>query len=74
MIESGTTGFLREVGDIDGLAADGVALLRDDEAWAAASRAARERAVSRFAADAIVGRYLAIYERVLAEPAAGAGG
>ena len=51
-----------------------VALLRDDAAWAAASRAARERAVSRFAADAIVGRYLAIYERVLAEPAAGAGG
>lgn len=74
VIESGTTGFLRQVGDIDGLAADGVALLKDDEAWGLASRAARERAVSRFAADAIVGRYLAIYERVLAAPTAGAGG
>ena len=42
VVESGTTGFLREVGDIDGLAADGIALLKDDEAWAAASRAARD--------------------------------
>jgi glycosyltransferase involved in cell wall biosynthesis len=74
VIENGKTGFLREVGDIDGLAADGVALLKDGEAWAMASSAARERAVSHFAADAIVGRYLAIYERVLAEPAAGAVG
>ena len=74
VIESGTTGFLREVGDLNGLAADGVALLKDDGAWSEASHAARARAVSRFAADAIVGRYLAIYERVLAEPVADAAG
>ena len=32
-----------------------------------ASRRARERAIERFGADAVVGRYLALYERVLAE-------
>jgi glycosyltransferase involved in cell wall biosynthesis len=74
VIESGKTGFLREVGDVDGLAADGIGLLRDDGAWGGMSRAARSRAVAHFDADAIVGRYLAIYESVLAgaeAPAAG---
>jgi len=66
VIESGKTGFLREVGDVDGLAADGIGLLRDDGAWGGMSRAARSRAVEHFDADAIVGRYLAIYEGVLA--------
>jgi len=65
VVESGRTGFLRPVGDVDALAADGVALLTDEAAWHAASRAARERSVSHFDADAIVGRYLALYERVL---------
>ena len=69
VVESGRTGFLREVGDVDGLARDGVALLRDEAAWADASRASRARAVSLFDAEAIVGRYLALYERVLADAA-----
>ena len=75
VIESGKTGFLREVGDLDGLASDGLRLLRDDGAWGETSRAARVRAVTLFDADAIVGRYLEIYERVLAgaeAPVAGA--
>ncbi len=67
VVEDGVTGFLREVGDLDGLAAAGVGLLKDDGAWAAASRAARARAVSHFDAEAIVGRYLALYERVLSD-------
>ena len=66
VVEPGRTGFLREVGDVDGLARDGVGLLKDDVAWGETSRAARARAVGHFRADAIVGRYLAIYERVLA--------
>jgi glycosyltransferase involved in cell wall biosynthesis len=67
VVENGATGILREVGDVDGLAAAGVALLRDEKAWAETSRAARARAIALFDADAIVGRYLALYERVLAE-------
>jgi glycosyltransferase involved in cell wall biosynthesis len=65
VVENGRTGFLREVGDVDGLAADGIALLKDGSAWSEASRAARARAVTHFDADAIVGRYVDIYERVL---------
>lgn len=67
VVEDGETGVLRGVGDVDGLAAAGVALLRDEKAWAETSRAARARAIALFGADAIVGRYLALYERVLAE-------
>lgn len=67
VVESGATGFLRPVGDVDGLASDGAALLKDDPAFREASRASRARAVALFDADAIVGRYLALYERVLAE-------
>jgi L-malate glycosyltransferase len=67
VIESGRTGFLREVGDVEGLAADGVRLLEDDAAFAETSRAARARAVSLFDADAIVARYLALYERVVSD-------
>jgi N-acetyl-alpha-D-glucosaminyl L-malate synthase BshA len=70
VVESGRTGFLREVGDVDGLAADGVRLLEDDGAFAEFSRAARQRAVALFDADAIVARYLALYERVLADTGA----
>ncbi len=67
VVESGTTGFLRPVGDVAGLAADGVALLGDDLAYREASSAARARAVALFDADTIVERYLALYERVVAE-------
>ena len=67
VVESGVTGSLRDVGDVDALAADGVALLRDADRYREASRRARERAIERFGADAVVGRYLALYERVLAE-------
>lgn len=67
VVETGETGFLREVGDVDGLAADGVRLLEDGAAFAGTSRAARARAVSLFDADAIVARYLALYDRVLSD-------
>lgn len=67
VVESGETGFLREVGDVDGLAADGVRLLEDDAVFSETSRAARSRAVALFDADAIVARYLALYERVVAD-------
>jgi N-acetyl-alpha-D-glucosaminyl L-malate synthase BshA len=65
VIELGKTGFLREVGDVDGLAADAVALLTDPRRLAEMRAASRERAVRLFDADTMVGRYLALYERVL---------
>jgi L-malate glycosyltransferase len=60
----GAGGVLRPVGDVDGMAAAGLALLEDDR-WPEASRAAREQAQS-FAADIVVPRYEAHYRSVLA--------
>ncbi|MEJ2502092.1 MAG: N-acetyl-alpha-D-glucosaminyl L-malate synthase BshA [Gemmatimonadota bacterium] len=57
-------GTLRPVGDVDGMAAAGLDILREDR-WPEASRAARERA-AHFAADVVVPRYEAYYERTLA--------
>lgn len=56
-------GILQPVGDIDAMAASSLQLL-DDGRWQEASRAARERA-GDFAADLIVPRYEAYYERIL---------
>ncbi len=66
VVEKGRTGFLGEVGDLDGLAEEAVALLVDRPRYAAASRASRERAVALFNAESVVPRYLELYERILA--------
>jgi N-acetyl-alpha-D-glucosaminyl L-malate synthase BshA len=58
-------GSLQPVGDVDGMAAAGLEILSDDR-WPEASRAARERATA-FAAEVVVPRYEAYYERTLAE-------
>jgi L-malate glycosyltransferase len=59
----GAGGILRPVGDVEGMAAAGLALLEDDR-WPEASHAAREQA-THFAAGTIVPMYEAYYERVL---------
>jgi L-malate glycosyltransferase len=56
-------GVLRPVGDVEGMAEAGLALL-EDERWAEASAAARELAAT-FAADIVVPRYEAYYRRIL---------
>jgi N-acetyl-alpha-D-glucosaminyl L-malate synthase BshA len=50
---------------VDGMAAGALELLADPVAHRAFARRGRERAVERFAERAIVGRYRALYERVL---------
>lgn len=66
VVASGETGFLGTVGDVDGLAAEGAALLADPRRYETVASAARARAVATFSADAMVARYLAVYDRVLA--------
>jgi len=66
VVVNGETGFLRSVGDVAGLAEDGVELLLDAVRYRTMAAAAQERAVRLFNADAIVRRYLDLYERVLA--------
>ena len=58
-------GILQPVGDVDAMAASGLEIL-EERNWGEASRAARERAAT-FAADIVVPRYEAYYEKVLSE-------
>jgi N-acetyl-alpha-D-glucosaminyl L-malate synthase BshA len=60
------TGFLLPVGDIEGMAARTIEILKDDEHWRALSAAARRRAAALFGAEQIVAEYERFYEKVLA--------
>lgn len=59
------SGLLVPVGDVDAMAAAALSFISDKATWAAASAAARDAAMA-FAADVVVPRYEALYERVLA--------
>ncbi len=70
VVTHGVTGFLLPVGDIDGAATAGIALLEDPARWRTMSEAASRDAHTRFAENSIVAQYEALYERtLLAQPA-----
>lgn len=69
VVTHGVTGFLRDVGDVDSMAADAIALLRDPVRWATMSAAAASDARQRFSKDAVVAQYEALYVQTLAAPA-----
>ncbi len=60
-------GFLAPVGDVDAMAAAGIAVLSDPDRWREASRAARA-AAETFDADRVVPRYVEYYHEVLDRP------
>jgi N-acetyl-alpha-D-glucosaminyl L-malate synthase BshA len=66
VVEDGRTGFLRPVGDIEGMAAAVRNLLGDEKLRARFSAEARRQAGDRFPTDALVDRYRAVYESTLA--------
>jgi N-acetyl-alpha-D-glucosaminyl L-malate synthase BshA len=66
VVEDGRHGFLRPVGDVDGMAAAALELLDDPALWGRFSAACRERAVRQFPTAALVARYRALYEKTLA--------
>ena len=65
VIDDGVTGYLHEIGDIDGMAASAVHVLKDEERWRAVSEAGRALAVERYSADLVAPLYEAYYQRVL---------
>ncbi|MGH9367881.1 MAG: N-acetyl-alpha-D-glucosaminyl L-malate synthase BshA [Thermoanaerobaculia bacterium] len=66
VVTDGAHGYLRPVGDVEGMAEAALTLLRDPEKWADFSRRARRHAVETFPTDAIVVRYRELYDRTLA--------
>jgi N-acetyl-alpha-D-glucosaminyl L-malate synthase BshA len=66
VVEDGRHGFLRPVGDVDGMARGALALLEDPSLWSRFSADCRRRAVEEFPTRALVGRYRALYEATLA--------
>jgi N-acetyl-alpha-D-glucosaminyl L-malate synthase BshA len=65
LVRHAETGYLLPVGDIDGMAARTVELLKDAERRRAMGQAGRSRASSLFSADRIVSQYEQYYEKVL---------
>jgi N-acetyl-alpha-D-glucosaminyl L-malate synthase BshA len=61
VVRDGETGVLCGVGDVDGMSAAGIELLKDEKKWQAMSRAAAADARERFAMDDIVERYEQVY-------------
>ena len=68
VIEHGTTGYMFDVGDIDGMAEAGLRIMGDDDHWRSLSEAGRALAEERFSARRVVPLYERYYEQVLGAP------
>jgi N-acetyl-alpha-D-glucosaminyl L-malate synthase BshA len=66
VVEDGRHGFLRAVGDVEGMARGALRLLEDAALWSRFSADCRRRAEQEFPTEALVGRYRALYEATLA--------
>jgi len=66
VVDDGKEGFLRPVGDVEGMADAALSLLDDPPLWKRFSEAARLRALREFPTASIVKRYRQLYEAVLA--------
>jgi N-acetyl-alpha-D-glucosaminyl L-malate synthase BshA len=59
------TGFLLPVGDVDGMAARTLEILKDEQRRRGMGAAGRRRTIALFSADRVVSQYERLYERVL---------
>jgi glycosyltransferase involved in cell wall biosynthesis len=73
LVEAGRTGVIVPAGDPHALALSMLAYARDPEASRVAGRAGRARIEREFSLEAMLGRYRAIYDRLLAENEQSAG-
>lgn len=65
VVADGACGFLKPVGDVEGMAEGALALLEDPVLWKQFSVEARRRAVEEFPTGEIVSRYRSLYEATL---------
>ena len=66
VVRHAESGFLLPVGDVDGMAARTIEILKDDERRREMGEAARHRVESLFDAERVVAQYEAVYARVMA--------
>jgi N-acetyl-alpha-D-glucosaminyl L-malate synthase BshA len=69
LIESGRTGYLVPVGDVEGMARRAIEVLTDARLQASMANASRQLAVERYDASQVVPQYVRYYEQVLERPA-----
>lgn len=67
VVKHAETGFLLPVGDVEGMAARSIEILKDDEHHRALGRAGRCRVAALFDADRVVSQYERFYEKVVGE-------
>ena len=65
VVESGKSGFLHPLDDVEGMAASAVRLLTDDALHRRIAIAARQRVVNEFCVDRVLPMYEDCYERVM---------
>ena len=65
VVRHGESGYLLPVGDVEGMAARTIEILKDDERRREMGEAARHRVESLFGAERVVGQYEAVYARTL---------
>ena len=65
VVKHAETGFLLPVGDIEGMAARTIEILKDEEHWRSLGQAGRRRAAALFGADRVVSQYERFYEKVM---------
>ena len=65
VVKHAETGFLLPVGDIEGMAARTIEILKDEEHWRCLGQAGRRRAAALFGADRVVSQYERFYEKVM---------
>jgi len=65
VVEEGVSGFLRPVGDVDGMAEAALRILSDDALAVRLGEAARRTAVEQFTTDQVIPQYLDYYQEVL---------
>ena len=66
-VADGKTGFLFDVGDVEGMAKKSIELVKDCELRNKMAQTARERVVNSFSPDIIVPQYEAVYQKAIAK-------
>jgi glycosyltransferase involved in cell wall biosynthesis len=65
VVSDGETGFLLPLGDVDGMSARAIELLKNKELRQSMGQKARQRALTLFSAERVVGMYMDLYKKVL---------